>query len=186
MRFWGNLLGYQAVWFCAVISASQGFVWPGLVTTALFAFWQVHRAARPDIELRLMASALACGLLLDGSLSMSGLLQYVLADAAVPPGGAPLWILALWLSFALTLTQSLRYLQTHLGLAALFGAVGGPLAYLGAAHAFAVVHFEAPQWHGVLALAAGWGLAMPLLAGLARRWSRARPMDLVLPRSDSP
>ena len=184
MRFWGNLLGYQAVWFCAVIATSQGFVWPGLVTMALFAFWQIHRAALPHVELRLMAVALACGLLLDGSLAMSGLARYALPGSAVPPGGAPLWILALWLSFALTLTQSLRYLQKYLVLAALFGAIGGPLAYLGAARAFAVVEFQAPQWHGVLALAAGWGLAMPLLAGLARRWSTPQPMDFASPRSE--
>lgn len=174
MRFWGNLLGYQTVWFCAVIGAAHGVVWPGLLSMALFALWQLYLSRQPGVELRLMAVALLCGLLIDGSLATSGFADYALPNLALPPGGAPLWILALWLSFALTVTQSLRYLQKYLWLAAVFGAVGGPVAYLGAARAFAVVQFQAPQWHALLLLALGWGLAMPLLAGLGRRWS-ARP-----------
>jgi hypothetical protein len=31
------------------------------------------------------------------------------------------------------------------------------------------VQFAQPQWHSLLALAAGWAVAMPLLAWLARR-----------------
>lgn len=177
MRFWGNLLGYQAVWFCAVIAAANGLLWPGLVSMVLFALWQIYLSRQPGVELRLMAVALGCGLLLDGSLAMSGLAHYVLPAIALPPGGAPVWILVLWLSFALTLTQSLRYLQKYLWLAALFGAIGGPLAFLGAARVWAVVQFAQPQWHALLVLASGWGLAMPLLAGLARHWSRVATTD---------
>lgn len=184
MRFWGNLLGYQAVWFCAVIAAAHGLLWPGLLSMALFAFWQLYLSHHPGIELRLMAVALVCGLLIDGGLAWFGLANYALPELAAPPGGAPLWILALWLSFALTLTQSLRYLQKYLWLAALFGAIGGPLAYLGAARVWAVVQFPVPQWHALLGLALGWGLAMPLLAGLARRWSAPRPVNSVSTRSE--
>lgn len=185
MRFWGNLLGYEAVWFCAVIAAAHGLLWPGLVSMVLFALWQIHLSQQPSVELRLMALALGCGLLLDGSLAMTGLAHYVLPDLALPPGGAPVWILVLWLSFALTLTQSLRYLQKYLWLAAFFGAIGGPLAYLGAARVWAVVQFDQPQWHAVLALALGWGLAMPLLAGLARRWGKPVNDGRLAPRSES-
>lgn len=177
MRFWGNLLGYQAVWFCAVIGAADGLLWPGLLALALFAAWQLYLSQQRSVELRLMAVALVCGVLLDGALALSGLARYVLPEPALPPGGAPLWILALWFSFALVLTQSLRYLQKRLWLAALFGAVGGPLAYLGAAKAWQVVQFQAPAWRGVLLLAVGWTVAMPLLAGLARHWTAARRSD---------
>ena len=63
----------------------------------------------------------------------------------------------------------LGYLHRRLLLAAVFGAIGGPLAYLGAARGWDVVQFAQPQWHSLLALAAGWAVAMPLLAWLARR-----------------
>ena len=86
---------------------------------------------------------------------------------------APAWILALWVTFALTFTQSLRWLQSHLRMAALLGLVGGPLAYLGAARGWQVVTFTAPAWHGLLLLASGWALATPMLAWLAGRWCGA-------------
>ncbi|WP_259304770.1 DUF2878 domain-containing protein [Thermomonas sp. S9] len=67
----------------------------------------------------------------------------------------------------------LGYLRRHLPLAALLGAIGGPLAYWGAARGWGAAHFSDPAWHGLLALGAGWALAMPLLAWLARRGLRA-------------
>jgi hypothetical protein len=96
----------------------------------------------------------------------SGLLDYA---AAWPWAGSPAWILALWWAFALAIVPLLAYLHRRLLLAAVLGAIGGPLAYLGAARGWDVVQFASPQWHSLLALAAGWALAMPLLAWLARR-----------------
>ncbi|MDN5923424.1 MAG: DUF2878 domain-containing protein [Xanthomonadales bacterium] len=169
VRLWGNFIGYEAVWFCAVIAAAHGLAWPGLLAFAAFAVWQLAMSKHRQVEYKLLVVALCCGLLLDGLLAASGLLGYATASPALPPGGAPLWILALWAAFALTLTQSLGYLQKHLWLAALFGALGGPLAFWCAAQGWGVVSFAAPAWHGLLVLAVGWGVAMPLLAGCARR-----------------
>ena len=76
-------------------------------------------------------------------------------------------------TFALTFSQSLRYLQTRLWLAALLGLFGGPLAYLGAARGWQVVTFAEPTWRTLLALALGWALATPTLAWLARTGSRS-------------
>jgi hypothetical protein len=55
----------------------------------------------------------------------------------------------------------------------LLGAIGGPLAYLGASRGWHVTAFVEPLWPALLWLAAGWGLATPLLARLAQRWSHA-------------
>ena len=125
------------------------------------------------MDLTLIAAALVCGFVLDGALVRTGLASY----AAMWPSVAiaPAWILALWATFALTFTQSLRYLQTRLWLAALLGLIGGPLAYLGAARGWQVVSFATPAWHGLVVLAAGWALATPALAWLARRGMAARP-----------
>lgn len=95
-----------------------------------------------------------------------GLIDYAVAW---PWAGSPAWILALWWAFALSIVPLLGYLHRRLLLAAVFGAIGGPLAYLGAARGWHVVQFAQPQWHSLLALAAGWAVAMPLLAWLARR-----------------
>ena len=76
---------------------------------------------------------------------------------------------AVFKPLSVAIVPLLGYLHRRPWLAALFGAIGGPLAYLGAARGWDVVQFAQPQWHSLLALAAGWAVAMPLLAWLARR-----------------
>ena len=166
MTFWLTLLGYQATWFAAVIGAGHGLWWPGVVAAGLFALWRLAVSPQRALEARLVLVALVIGLVLENLWVGSGLLDYAVNW---PSAGAPAWILALWLSFGLAVVPLLGYLHRRLLLAAVFGAIGGPLAYLGAARGWDVAQFASPQWHSLLALAAGWALAMPLLAWLARR-----------------
>ncbi|PJM71467.1 DUF2878 domain-containing protein [Achromobacter ruhlandii] len=170
MRFWANLIGYQIVWFSAVIGAGQGLAWPGVVAATLFIAAQLAASATARADLRLAGGAVLCGVALDGSLSALGWARYA-ADA----WPAPLWILALWAAFALTLNHSLAYLRPRPWLACVFGAVGGPLAYWGAARGWQPVQFEAPAWRATAALAAGWALALAALTAGARRWTREAP-----------
>ena len=166
MSFWLSLIGDQAVWFVAVIGAGHGLAWPGVLGMLVYALVQLACARNVRVDLALLAAGLVMGFLLDGALSRSGLVDY--AAGWPNPALAPGWILALWVSFALTFSQSLRYLQTRLWLAALLGLVGGPLAYLGAARGWQVVTFAEPTWRALLTLALGWALATPALAWLAR------------------
>lgn len=172
LRSWNNLAGYQLVWFAAVIGAGRGVAWPAVLAAALFIAWQLALSPRRGRELRLLALALGLGLLIDGGLSLSGLAHYATPAPALPPGAAPLWILCVWMSFAMTVSQSLAFLQTRPWLAAVFGAVGGPLAYLGAARGWGAVTFVTPAVFGLMVLALAWAVAMPLLSMLAARWSR--------------
>ena len=169
MSFWLSLIGYQAVWCAAVIGAGHGTAWPGVLGTLVYALAQLALARNVRVDLGLMAAGLVLGFLLDGGMIRCGLASY--AGGWPDPELAPAWILALWISFALTFSQSLRHLQNHLWLAALLGLLGGPLAYLGAARGWQVVSFAEPAWRGPLVLAAGWALATPALAWLARRVS---------------
>lgn len=165
MRFWFNLLGYQAVWFAAVLGAARGRTWPAPVAVALFALVHFSLPGRRAADARLLLCALSAGVLMDGGLAASGWLAY----AAASPPWPPLWILAIWAAFALTLNHSLVYLQTHPLATALLGAIGGPLAYLGAQRLQAVV-FVAPDWRAIAALSLAWALALPALTQCARRW----------------
>jgi len=101
-----------------------------------------------------------------------GLIHY---GAAWPLPSAPAWLLALWAAFALTIVPLFGYLHTRPWLAAALGAVGGPLAYLGAARGWRALSMLPPQWHALLALSIGWAVAMPTLMGLARHWLQALP-----------
>lgn len=180
MRFWTNLLGYKLVWLALVIGAGHGRPWPGVAAASSFVVLQLWFSRHRVADVRLLATGLLLGLLIDTGLAWSGSLAYA---SAWPSPVAPIWILALWGPFAMTLTQSTAYLQGRPWLATSFGAVGGPLAYLGAASGWRSVTFQQPAWHGIACLALAWGIAMPLLASLARRWSQPSMQTLSLVRS---
>lgn len=175
MTFWGNLIGYQIVWFSAVIGAGRGLWWPGVIAAAMFAL--LHLAlARQDragraADFKLSAIAILIGIFLDGTIATSELARYAANGMTLPTDGAPLWVLAMWASFALTLRHSMTFLLRRPMVALVFGVVGGPLAYLGAARGWQAIVFVEPRWMALSTLAVGWGLAMTLLTTLARRWS---------------
>ncbi len=136
LTFWINVIGYQVVWFAAIIGGGRGLWWPGVAAAAVFILQHLATSHRMPsdraIDVRLLAVALLIGVLLDGSLARSGLADYAGDTFALPSGGAPLWILALWASFALTLRHSMFVLVRRPAVAFVVGAVFGPLAYLGA------------------------------------------------------
>lgn len=180
MRFWSNLLGYQAAWFANVYAAAHGFAWAGIAAALLFALAQWSASAHKRNDTRLMAIALVAGMAIDGGLSRSGWLKYA---SAVPALAAPLWILAMWVAFAMTINHSLAFLRGRAGIAALLGGIGAPLAYLGAARGFEAVAFATPRWQGLLALSLGWAIALPLLAKFAAHGqSGARPASIARER----
>jgi len=187
VKFWCNLVGYQIVWFSAVIGASRGLWWSGVVAAGTFAILHLAlvRQTRTQrvVDIRLMAVAIGCGLLMDGSLSLSGLAHYAASDIALPSGGAPLWILSMWAAFALTLRHSMTFLLNRTLLAAVFGGIGGPLAYLGASRGWQAIDFAEPRWAALLTLAIGWGIAILLLTTRAARWSKSGTAPTTVPGS---
>lgn len=172
MTRWANFVGYQLVWFAAVCGAARGAYWPAVLAVVLFASWQLAISAQRGPDARLAGVAVLTGVVLDGLLSATGVLHYAAGAPAVPPGGAPLWILALWVSFALTFNHSLRWLVGRPLLCLGLGAAGGPLAYAAAAR-LGAVSFASPTWHGFVCLAVGWALACTLLGSLAGAWRRS-------------
>jgi hypothetical protein len=174
-----NFVAYQAVWFAVVASAGHGRAVLGMGAAAFFAGAQLALSRRRRGDVGLMAAAVCLGVLIDGALGVCGWLRYAAPEPAIPPHGAPLWILCLWAAFALTLTRSLAWLTRRPWLAALFGALGGPLAYASAARGFGAVEFAPPAARACAALALGWGGAMPLLAYLSQRGAAARSAALI-------
>lgn len=174
IALWASLIGYQVVWFVAVIFAGRGEPWPGVIAALLFVGWQLGVSTRPRAALRVVAIAVLCGLAIDGLIRGLHLADYAAGTPALPAGGAPLWILGLWACFSLTLGGPLRALGTRPLLAMLLGGIGGPLAYAGAARGWDALTLQAPAWRALAVLAVGWAVAMPLLAALTHRWNDPR------------
>ncbi len=166
MRFWINIVGYQLVWFAIVISASRGQPWWGIASALLFVGLQFRYSSTRSADGRAMVAAFIFGFLLDGTLAVTGSLQYASPLLSVP---APIWILTLWMAFAMTLNHSMSFLHGKPALAALLGGIGGPLAYLSAARGFDAVVFAKPAWHAIALLALGWAVALAALAILTQR-----------------
>lgn len=156
-----NAVGYQAVWLACVAGAGAGFPWLGPAASLVFVVLMLCLGGRARDDLRLLMLALATGMLLDGAFAATGWMRYA---ASWPwAGAAPVWILALWASFALTMNHSLAFLRHRPLLTATLGFFGGPLAYASAAGAFDAVDFGAPMPWVMAALAVGWACALPLI-----------------------
>ena len=173
MRSIANFAGYQAVWFIAVWSAAHGNAWPGVMAGAVFVSWQLLASGAPRADLRLLLLGIALGCLVDGVEANTGWAVYAAPAPAFPPHAAPVWILALWGSFSMTINHSLRYVRDHTRLAMLLGAVGAPLAYLGAEQGWRALVFQTPIWRGLCWLSGTWAIGMSLFVLLARHPTRS-------------
>jgi hypothetical protein len=124
-----NLALFQGVWFLTVIGAAQGTPWYGLAGLSIFAciHYLLTHTAKADFQLA--AISILLGLIIETAVIQTGVLSYV--HSVTPAQFAPLWILILWANLALTLNGCLRWLQERYMLAALLGAMGGPLTYFG-------------------------------------------------------
>jgi Protein of unknown function (DUF2878) len=166
MPLLANFLAFQFGWFACVLGGAYGLPWLGSSIAVLIVAWHMTHAARPKQELILILIAGAIGAVWDSALVILGWISY--PSGTLLAGTAPYWIVALWMLFATTLNVSLAWLKRSMLLAALFGAVGGPLAYYGGAK-LGALSFTAPA-PALMALALGWGLLTPLLIKLALRF----------------
>lgn len=159
-----NVALFQVAWFAAVLGAANGATWLGPLV--MLAVLGVHLATTQDRhgELKLLGVAGLTGFLFDTSLVAAGVFTPV--QALLPHPFSPPWMIGLWLNFAATLNVSLTWLQDRYLLAALFGALGGPLAYYGGAKLGATASL--PTTSGIFILALGWGIITPLLVRAAK------------------
>lgn len=160
-----NFVCFQLVWFASVIGAARGLWWLGPLSVLVFVLLQLFASPVRRNDIMLIAIALVVGGVWDSLMAGTELLRYA---TPVPSSQlAPVWILALWANLALTLNHSLRWLRTHPWRAALFGAVGAPLSYLGGMHLGALTISE-PTAITLAVLALGWFVLTPLLTQCAR------------------
>lgn len=163
-----NVIAFQFGWFACVLGAAHDQPWLGSAVVAVLVAVHLATAIRPAVEVRLVAAALVIGVVWETLLLACGWIEY--STGVIWAGVAPLWIVMLWALFAITLNSSLGWLKGRLLVAAVFGAVGGPLAYWGGVRLGALVFVE--PLFAVIALAVGWAVLTPLLVVLAQRLER--------------
>jgi hypothetical protein len=158
-----NFILFQIAWFACVLGAAKAMPWTGVGVTFIILCWHFYHTKQAKAEIALMLAALFIGGVFDQSMLTSRLIEYQAHGWS--NWLAPVWILALWLAFASTLNVSLAWMHGRHVVAMLFGATGGPLAYIAAEKIGAVTVAGS---HAYITLAIGWGVITPLLVLAAR------------------
>ncbi len=153
-----NIAINQAIWFLCVLWGSGGVPF-ALALLLLGLLLSPRRTA----DLQLMVFMLGVGLCLDGTLQALGFFTFREAQTPIP-----LWLATVWAALALLPHHSLQWMKGRPLLAALFGGIGGPLAYwagvrLGAAS------FTLPLLPSLAILAVLWAVLWPAVMAVARR-----------------
>jgi len=160
-----NIARFQLGWFACVLGAAYNMPWMGPLVAVPVITLHLYQADNRRLEIVLMLIAAFVGSLFDQSLLSLGLIKFT--SGSLYGYLLPLWMMTLWLMFATTLNVSLRWMRGRTVVAVLFGAVGGPLAYIGGVKLGAMQFLQPTPL--LIALAIGWGIFMPALLWLSTR-----------------
>ncbi len=167
-----NIVAFQAAWLALVLSAADGRTAPGLAAGVAAVLIHLVRSTHPAREAAVLLAAVLIGFAAETGLLRSGLIGYAAPQPAA--GTVPVWLLMIWLVFATTLNGSMAWLGTRPLLAAVLGAIFGPLAYL-AGEGLGGMEIREPRWLTLAAISAIWLVAMPILLAIARRMKGQAP-----------
>lgn len=165
MQAFANFVAFQVGWFSSVLGAAGQMPWLGPVVLLIVAVLHLRQARRPELEIGLIVACGVIGLCFDSVLVALAWVEY--------PSGyfnaslAPYWIVTMWMLFATTLNRSMSWLKGRKALAAVLGAIAGPLSYL-AGERLGGMAFIEPRL-ALIFLAAGWAAVMPVVVALAER-----------------
>ena len=156
-----NALGYQAVWFSTLLSTSLGYFWFGFFSSLMFAGIMLRFGGKARADVRIVTIGLILGVAIDSLFAAGGWIQYAMPWTVASM--APLWIIALWLSFSFTLNHSMDFLRHNFVIAALFGLLGGPLAYWCADRVFNVIEYGTDISLVMIGLGLCWACVIPAI-----------------------
>ncbi len=162
-----NFVLFQIGWLACVLGGTGQWHWAGPLLVVAIVANHLLQAQRPRHEATLILASLIIGAIWDSLLVWSGLLSY--EHGLFHPRLAPFWIIAMWALFATTFNVSLRWLKGRWWLSAVFGAIGGPLAYYAGFRLGAVDMSN--QGEALMALAVGWAALMPVMMRLSQRYN---------------
>lgn len=163
-----NYAIYQIGWFACVLGAASQRPWTGLVTAMILIGVHLVLSEERSIEVRLVVLATTVGAVVEMIQIAASTYRFTsgtVIDALPPP-----WLLALWAQCATTFRFSLRSVITRPVPAMLFGAVGGPIAFL-AGERLGAVTLLPPFGNGLLRLSISWAIALAVFSVVVRRVS---------------
>jgi hypothetical protein len=117
----------QLGWFACVLGAAKGFPWMGVLFVLALITVHITRASQPFPELKLIAAVALLGAVWESVLVAVRLLSY--PSGILVHGLTPYWLVALWGLFAAQFNTTYTWLKSRLAVAALLGAIAGPVSF---------------------------------------------------------
>ncbi len=166
-----NFVLFQLAWFACVLGGANNLALAGTLAVGFAVAVHLYLVPHFRAELALLASVALIGTAWDSIIVSVGLMSY--PSGTFAPGIAPHWIIAMWVNFAVTLNVSMNWLKGRPLIGAVFGGVGGPLAYL---TGYKLGGVTSPDlWLALTIQGLGWALILPLLLVLAERFDGVSP-----------
>ncbi len=171
-----NLSLFKAGWLACVFGAAAGMPLIGVAAVLLAATVHLLMSEDARSESLLLLLAVALGLSWESTLVSAGVVSYEVGN--VLPGIAPYWIVAMWVLFATTLNSGMRWLRKRNLVAALAGAIGGPMSFFAGQKAGAVSFSNTGV--ALVVIGIGWAVLLPLMVRAAvwfeEAYTRATPL----------
>ena len=166
-----NVTAFKVGWLSSVIGGAQQLPWLGPLVVLIAVGIHLARAERPRSEFMLIISCGLIGAVFDSALVAAGWVTF--PSGMISESTAPYWIVTMWMLFGTTINLSMRWMRGRPVLAAAFGFIGGPLAYL-AGHKIGGIGFV-DQTAALAMLAIGWAVIMPMLMHIGERLDGVSP-----------
>ena len=151
-------------WFVCILGAAWNYTYIAIAISIGILFLHLYLTDKNANDIKLSAIAATLGFIFDGFMQFNNMIIY--NNPGVPYPFTPIWIVILWILFAITLNHSLAWLKGRTSLAMLFGLMGGPLVYLAGEKLMAVT-IASPNT--LIVLAIGWALITPLLISFGEK-----------------
>tara|TARA_B100000035_G_scaffold233403_1_gene201648 strand:- start:24203 stop:24703 length:501 start_codon:yes stop_codon:yes gene_type:complete len=159
-----NFCLFQVGWFVCILGAAWNYTYIAIAISIGILFLHLYLTDKKANDIKLSAIAATFGFIFDGIMQFNNMIIY--NNPGVPYPFTPIWIVILWILFAITLNHSLAWLKGRTSLAMLFGLMGGPLVYLAGERLMAVT-IASPNTFIVLAI--GWAFITPLLISFGEK-----------------
>jgi hypothetical protein len=153
-----NFLAFQVGWWACVLGAAHRAPWLGPLVVLVLLAVHLRPDPAPKTASRIVLSVGLLGFVIDSTLGYAGILRF--QDSVIATWLCPLWLMAIWMIFATTLRHSLGWLAGRYAMAALLGAVFGPISYY-AGQSLGAVRLGGNVSVALGVLAALWALLMP-------------------------
>lgn len=169
MHVIANVGLFKIGWLSCVYGAASGLALEGCLLALLIVAVSVRQASNRHSELLTIGLITLIGLIWETFVASQHLMVY--ATQSNPQFEnwvmAPYWLIVMWALFATTINQSMAWLKDKLIIAAVMGAIFGPMAFVAGEKLGAVEFANEPA--AMVLLAVGWGILMPLICVIAKK-----------------